>query len=79
MTAPQASSVTVTQVGDELAVILPEPVLRHLGVREGDTLALEQTPTGFVLSRRDPKIARQIETARKIMSRYCNTLRELAK
>ena len=79
MTAPQASTVTVIEVGDDLAVVLPEPVLQHLGVREGDTLTLEETPAGFVLSRRDPHVVRQIEAARKIMERYRNELRELAK
>jgi putative addiction module antidote len=67
------------KVGNSLGVILPREVISQLKVVEGDSLALTETPEGYHLTPYDPEIARQVEIGKKIMRRYRNTLRELAK
>lgn len=69
----------VRAVGTSAGVILPKDALAHLGVHEGDDLFLVETPHGFELTRYDPDFERQLESARKGMDAYKNTLRELAK
>ena len=69
----------IRKVGNSLGVLLPREVIAHLKVGEGDSVTLSETPDGYKISSYDPEIARQIEIAKKIMRRYRNTLRELAK
>jgi len=67
------------KVGNSLGVILPREVVARLKVVEGDSLNLTEGPDDYRLSAYDPEIARQVEAGEKIMRRYRNTLRELAK
>ena len=69
----------VRKVGNSLGVILPREVVADLRVSEGDTLSLDAGADGYRLTAYDPEIARQVEIGKKIMRRYRNTLRELAK
>ena len=69
----------VRKVGNSLGVILPREVVARLKVVEGDNLNLTEGPEDYRLSAYDPDIARQVEVGEKIMRRYRNTLRELAK
>jgi putative addiction module antidote len=69
----------VRKVGNSLGVILPREVLTRLKIAEGDSLNLTEGPEDYRLSAYDPEIARQVEVGQKIMRRYRNTLRELAK
>ena len=69
----------VRAVGTSAGVILPKESLIHLGVGEGDDLFLVETPNGYELTPYDPEFERQLESARKGMDAYKNTLRELAK
>ena len=69
----------VRAVGTSAGVILPKETLNHLGVSEGDDLFLLETPNGYEVTPYDPEFERQLESARKGMDAYKNTLRELAK
>ncbi len=69
----------VRKVGNSLGVILPREVVARLKVAEGDSLNLIEGKDDYRLSAYDPEIARQVEVGEKIMRRYRNTLRELAK
>jgi putative addiction module antidote len=69
----------VRKIGNSLGVILPREVISQLKVGEGDSVALSEAPDGYHLTPYDPEIARQVEIGKKIMRRYRNTLRELAK
>jgi len=71
--------VKVTTVGNSAGVVLPKEVLAKLRVRKGDTLYLSETPDGVELSPYDPDFDREIETARRVMRRYRNALRKLAR
>jgi putative addiction module antidote len=69
----------VRKVGNSLGVILPREVVARLQVGEGDSLSLIESSSGFRLSPYDPDVARQVEVGKRVMRRYRNTLRELAK
>lgn len=69
----------IRAVGTSAGVILPKEALAHLGVHEGDELYLVESPDGYQVTPYDPEFERQIESARKGMDAYRNTLRELAK
>ena len=51
----------------------------HLGVEEGDSIFLVESPNGYEVTPYDPEFERQLEIARKGMKGFKNTLRELAK
>ncbi len=69
----------VRKVGTSAGVILPKEALSHLGVEEGDSIFLVESPNGYEVTRYDPEFERQLEIARKGMKGFKNTLRELAK
>ena len=70
---------TVTQIGNSLAVILPREVTGRLEVQKGDKLFLTKTPDGYRLTQYDPEFEHQMNVARKIMKKRRNALRQLAK
>lgn len=80
MNAPaNIKKLKLIRVGNSTGVILPKEVLDRLDVRVGDELALTQTPDGVTLSSRSEDFDAQMEAARKVMKKYRNALRELAK
>ena len=73
------ASVKIIKVGNSSGVILPKELLAELDVGQGDTLSVSRTPDGITLRRADPEFDEQMEIARKVMKKYRNALRELAK
>ena len=71
--------VKVTQIGNSAGVVLPKEVLKKLDVSRGDELYLVETPEGLMLTPYDQAFEAQMEAAEKVMKRYRNTLRRLAK
>lgn len=70
----------VRKIGNSLGVVLPKEVLARLNVTDGDVLHLTEAPDGSMrITPFDPDFDSQMEAARKGMSKYRNTLRELAK
>jgi len=69
----------LTQIGNSVGVILPKELLGKLGVGKGDTLYAIDTPDGVRLSTADPEFEAQMEVARRLMKKWRNVLRELAK
>jgi len=69
----------VVQVGNSLGVILPRETAERLRVVKGDTLNCVETQGGIELSPYDPGFEKKMAVARRIMRRYRNALRELAK
>jgi putative addiction module antidote len=66
-------------IGNSVGVVLPKELLAKLGLREGDTLHVVESPDGLRLKRADPDFERQMEVAREVMRRRRAVLRELAK
>jgi len=75
----EATKLKVTQIGNSLGVVLPRELLAEMGLAKGDEIFVRRTPEGHVFSTVDPEFEKAMTTARDIMKRYRNTLRELAK
>ena len=73
------TTLKLTQIGNSVGVILPKELLGKLGVGKGDTLYAIDTPEGVRLSTADPEFEAQMEVARRLMKKWRNVLRELAK
>jgi putative addiction module antidote len=74
-----ASVVKVTTVGSSVGIVLPREVLAKLRVEKGDSLYLTETADGVQLTPYDEDFARQVEVGRKVMRKYRDALRKLAK
>jgi putative addiction module antidote len=71
--------IKLTTVGNSVGVILPKELLERMNLAKGDTLCVSETPNGIELSPYDAEFERAMDAGRKVMRRYRNTLRELAK
>ncbi len=71
--------VKVTAIGNSMGILLPKEALNKMKVAKGDTLYLVEGPEGYTLTPYQEDFENQMEAAEKIMKRYRNTLRELAK
>ena len=71
--------IKVTTVGNSVGVVLPKEVLARLKIEKGDSLTLIETANGIELMPYDAEFDADMEAARKVMRKYRNTLRELAK
>jgi putative addiction module antidote len=73
------TKVKVTTVGSSAGVVLPKEVLARLKVAKGDVLYVTETARGVELSPYDPAFEQEMQTARSVMRRYRNALRQLAR
>ena len=73
------NTLKLTQIGNSVGVILPKDLLAKLRVDKGDTLYAIDVPDGIRLTTADPDFEQQMVVARKLMKRWRNVLRELAK
>jgi putative addiction module antidote len=69
----------LTTIGKSAGLIFPKEALSRLKVQKGDTLFLTETKEGYLLTPYDPEFGTQMREAEDVMSRYRNTLKELAK
>jgi putative addiction module antidote len=76
----ESAAIQVRKIGNSLGLILPKELLAQLGFHEGDKLYPVRQPDGSLrLSPFDPKHARTMEIARRIMHEYRDTFAALAK
>lgn len=73
------NKITLRKVGSSTGLILPKAALERLHLQEGDDLYLVETPNGLELTPYDPEFDTQMQSARKVLKKYRNTLRELAR
>ena len=69
----------LTTIGSSVGVILPKEALSRLKVEKGDSIFLTEEKDGFRLTRFAPEFEKTMDSARKVMKRRRNALRELAK
>ena len=68
------------KVGNSIGIVLPKEILQYLRVGEGDTVSLTEAADGSLrLAPATAEFLKQMNAAEDIISRYRNTLRELAK
>jgi putative addiction module antidote len=68
----------ITTIGNSAGLILPKELLARLRLAKGDTLFATELPDGIKLSPFDPKLARKMEIAERVMRRRRTLLRKLA-
>ena len=66
-------------VGNSVGVVLPKDLLARLGLQKGDTVYAVDTPDGVRLTTADAEFEAQMKVARRLMHKWRNVLRELAK
>lgn len=71
--------VKVTAIGNSMGIVLPKEALAKLRAEKGDTLYLVETPEGLTLTPYQQDFEVQMDAAGKVMKKYRNALRELAK
>jgi putative addiction module antidote len=69
----------LTTIGSSVGVVLPKEALSRLKVGKGDSLFLTEEKDGFRVTPFDPAFEKAMESARKVMKRRRNALRELAR
>ena len=74
-----AFELKLRKVGNSVGVVLPKEVLARLKTEEGDALFLTESADGFRITAQDPDFPQLMKSAEKVMRKYRNTLRELAK
>lgn len=72
-------TVTLTQVGNSLGVILPEDALVRLRLGENDKVFLADTPDGLLLTPYNPLLREQLTAGREFMREFRNTFRTLSR
>lgn len=70
----------IRKIGNASGVILPREILNKMHLKEGDKIFLTEGADGaFRITPYDPDFEKHMSVMEKGMSRYRNTLRELAK
>jgi putative addiction module antidote len=67
------------RIGNSTGLILPKELLARLGLEQGDSVTVTETPDGLAIHKSDQTFDKGMEIARKAMKTYRNTLKELAK
>ena len=73
------TALKLRKIGNSVGVVLPQDVLARMHLADGDTLFLTEAPDGYRVTPYDPEFEKQMTTARRIMNKRRNVLRELAK
>lgn len=71
--------VKVTAIGNSMGIVLPKEALTKLKAEKGDVLYLVDGPEGLTLTPYREDFAEQMEAAERVMKKYKNALRQLAK
>jgi putative addiction module antidote len=66
-------------VGTSTGVLLPKEFLHRLKVQKDDELFAVETPEGYLLTPYNPDVEQQLKIGRKMMRKYRDTFRALAK
>lgn len=69
----------LTTIGSSVGVILPKEALSRLKVDKGDSIFLSEEKDGFRVTPYNPEFETAMESARRVMKRRRNALRELAR
>ena len=72
-------TVKLRKIGTSLGLILPQEMLAHLQVKQGQEIFAIETPTGYALTTLDPGVQKQVEAGEAFMDRYQDVFAALAK
>jgi putative addiction module antidote len=57
-------------IGNSAGILLPKETLAQLNVQKGDTLRLNETPSGFQISPWNEEFNAKMEVAERVIRRY---------
>ena len=66
------------RTGNSLATTWPKELLSRLNVKEGDRLFVVETLHGVLVTPYDPKYAKTLDVAKRVMARDRHALKDLA-
>jgi putative addiction module antidote len=69
----------LTSVGTSTGAVFPKEMLNEMKLEKGDRVFATKTPDGYLLTPYSPEVEEQIQAGRKIMKKYRETFRALAK
>jgi putative addiction module antidote len=69
----------ILTIGSSSGIVLNKDVMARLKVEKGDLLYISETPNGIELTPYDQEFAEEMEAGRKVMKKYRDVLRKLAK
>ena len=73
-----AASTKVIAIGNSAGIILPKETLERLNVRKGDSLYVQETPSGLQITPYDTEFEAKMEVAERMIRRYRDTFKKLA-
>lgn len=73
------TALKLTQIGNSVGVILPKEVLARLKLEKGDMVFVTDAVDGIRLTPYSPEFESQMASARDVMKKRRQVLRELAK
>jgi len=73
-----ATTTKVIAIGNSSGIILPKEALARLNVRKGDSLYVQETPSGLQISPYDREFDAKMEVAQRVIRRYRNAFKKLA-
>lgn len=73
-----ATTTKVIAIGNSAGIILPKETLARLNVQKGDTLYLQENPTGLQISPYDEEFGAKMEVAERVIRRYRDAFKKLA-
>ena len=71
--------VKLTTIGNSVGIVLPKEALAKLKVGKGDSLYLVESSEGFTLTPYQQDFNEQMQATEKVLKKYRNAFRELAK
>lgn len=71
-------NITIRKIGNSEGIIIPKDVLDRLGLKAGDTLAVEEKNGSLVMTPMDDEFQRQVAHAERFMDKYKVALKKLA-
>ena len=60
----------LTKIEDSFGLILPDDMLEHLRVKEGQDVFAIEVRNGYLITPANPRVARQVEDGESFMDRY---------
>ena len=65
--------------GNGTSVVIPAQMLRDLGLKRGDEVALQETPDGILITPASAELHNQLKLLDQVTNRYEQTFQDLAK
>jgi putative addiction module antidote len=73
------ATLKLTAVGTSTGVVIPKEMLNRLRLSRGDKLFVVETPSGYLLTPYDPEVEEDLAIGRRVMKKYRDALRAMAK